>query len=162
MSCASGASCGSTERSFVEQKETEQLAHRQQSLLLLEQCSVARGRQWSNGCYGMEKIVSAYILYPPPRPRLDTRCYPLSQHGGKLTGAVKAASFADVGIVDIPVPDLPEGTWDDFWNANRAGGEQPLRRGVVGKKPFKLKGERILRSAGQVSKEGYLAVRSCY
>ncbi|CAM9637371.1 unnamed protein product, partial [Ectocarpus sp. 4 AP-2014] len=37
------------------------------------------------------------------------------QHGGKLTGAVKAASPADVGIGDIPVPDLPPGTWDDFW-----------------------------------------------
>ncbi|CAN0268512.1 unnamed protein product, partial [Ectocarpus sp. 12 AP-2014] len=37
------------------------------------------------------------------------------QHGGKLTGAVKTASPADVGIGDIPVPDLPPGTWDDFW-----------------------------------------------
>ncbi|CAM9223964.1 unnamed protein product, partial [Scytosiphon promiscuus] len=29
------------------------------------------------------------------------------QHGGKLTGAVKATSEADEGIGDIPVPDLP-------------------------------------------------------
>ncbi|CAM9711542.1 unnamed protein product, partial [Ectocarpus sp. 8 AP-2014] len=43
------------------------------------------------------------------------------QHGGKLTGAVKAASPADVGIGDIPVPDLPPGTWDDFWGKGGGG-----------------------------------------
>ncbi|CAN0086350.1 unnamed protein product, partial [Hapterophycus canaliculatus] len=43
------------------------------------------------------------------------------QHGGKLTGAVKATSDADEGIGDIPVPDLPAGTWDNFWAAGGGG-----------------------------------------
>lgn len=89
------------------------------------------------------------------------------QHGGKLTGAVKAASPADVGIGDIPVPDLPPGTWDDFWgkggggraeggsgdvsssSASSSGRSTSLRR-VVSRSSAKFRSARILRSAGQV------------
>lgn len=49
------------------------------------------------------------------------------QHGGKLTGSVKAASPSDVGMGDIPVPDLPAGTWDRDVSSTSGGKNRILR-----------------------------------
>ena len=80
---------------------------------------------------------------------------------------MKAASPADASITEIPVPDLPEGTWDDHhWSSRKkikkrmmmtmmGGGEPPARGSDGGLKRRAGKrvkgGPRILRSAGKAS-----------
>lgn len=95
-------------------------------------------------------------------------CFVCGQPGAQLTGAVKKASPADESIGEIPVPDLPEGTWDKHHRSSSInfkkrvmrsmiGGEQSSRRGGYGPKRAKG-GPRILRSAGQASTSTYLQI----